>query len=130
MGYAMKINGSWRAVTPDMALMDDEIYSETLPEPTAEQIAAELLAALSAVVQAYIDQVARERAYNDGLHAATYAVSTVPTWRAEGLAFVSWRDSVWLATIAIMDDCKAGLRHIPSADELLGELPKISWPGS
>lgn len=38
MGYAIKPDGSWRAVTPEMALMDDEIYSETLPEPTLVQI--------------------------------------------------------------------------------------------
>ena len=129
MAYAIKPDGSWRAVTPEMALMDDEIYSEKLPEPTADQIAAELLAEMSRVVQAHIDQVARERAYNDGLHCATYANSTIPAWAAEGLAFVAWRDSVWIAAISIMDDCKLGLRDIPTPGELVAELPVMVWPG-
>jgi hypothetical protein len=90
--------------------------------------AQELLWTMQNVVQAHIDQVARERAYTDGLHAATYAVSTIPAWAAEGQAFVAWRDSVWIAAISIMDDCKAGLRDIPTPGELVAELPPITWP--
>lgn len=85
--------------------------------------------ALSAVIQAKIDQVARERDYTDGLHAATYASSTIPAWAAEGQAFVAWRDSVWVTAIGIMQACQQGERNIPTPAELLAELPVMVWPG-
>lgn len=113
---------------PDWELQPGESYSETLPEPSAEQLAAELLAEMTGLVQSHIDTVAKTRAYTDGLHAASYAASTIPSWAAEGQAFVAWRDRVWIAAISIMDDCKAGLRDIPGADDLLDELPEMEWP--
>jgi len=83
---------------------------------------------LSAVVQAHINQIARERDYTDGLHAATYASSTIPAWAAEGQAFVAWRDSVWVTAIGIMQACQQGERNIPTPAELLAELPVMVWP--
>jgi hypothetical protein len=56
MGYAIKPNGSWRAVTPEMALMDDETYAETLPEPTPEQIADEKRAVIQQAVRLLLEQ--------------------------------------------------------------------------
>lgn len=87
----------------------------------------DLMIIISNFVQAHIDQVARARAYTDGLHCATYASSTIPAWQAEGQAFVAWRDGVWVTAISIMDDCKQGLREIPTPGELVAELPEMRW---
>ena len=123
------INGdSWRAIEPNWALQPGEILSDTMPEMSAEQQAAKLLNEMKELVQAHIDQVAREMAYTDGLHAASYVASTIEAWAAEAQAFVAWRDSVWVAAISILYDCKSGLREIPSADDLLAELPAMEWP--
>ena len=40
MGYAVKFDGQFRSVTPEMALAAGETYSETLPEPQNEAQAA------------------------------------------------------------------------------------------
>lgn len=118
----------WVDVPPDTTMDDKWDGAQVVKFETPLPGPDELITNLSAVVQAHIDQVARSRAYTDGLHAATYANSTIPAWQAEGQAFVAWRDSVWIAAISIMDDCKAGLREIPTPDSLVSELPVMVWP--
>lgn len=128
MGYAVKINGSYRAVTAEMALADGETYTETLPEPTPEQAAKALIAEMERVVEAFLDGVAKERGYTR-LSIPGYVMSPNDQWAAEALAYVRWRDlQVWPKCYEIMAACEAGERGIPSPDELIAELPEISWP--
>jgi hypothetical protein len=95
-----------------------------VPEPTPEQIQAELTNA----VQRHLDSTARTRDYDGILSLASYAPSTVPKFAAEGLAGVAWRDAVWAYCWGVLADVGNGLRPIPTAAELVAELPAMSWP--
>jgi hypothetical protein len=84
--------------------------------------------ALVTVIDRHVEEVARDRDYNDAAALAGYAASTVPGWAAEAQAFVGWRDRVWLTAYAMLAEVEAGTRPIPSEAELLAALPDISWP--
>jgi hypothetical protein len=96
----------------------------TPPEPTPEQ----LQKTLTDAVQAHLDSTARTRGYDGILSLASYAPSTVPKFAAEGLAGVVWRDAVWAYCWGVLADVGSGLRPIPTAAELVAELPAMSWP--
>lgn len=109
-------------------------------EATPEQCAAALSALnafdpdipteadFAAAIQAHIDGTARAREYNDAVTCASYAASTIPAWRADGEAFVSWRDGVWAYAFEQLALVQAGQRTQPTIAELIAELPPIAWP--
>lgn len=94
------------------------------PPPTPEQVVANLTSA----VQAYLDTTARTRNYDGILSLCSYAASAHPKFGAEGLAGVAWRDAVWAACYSIMADVQAGTRAVPTAAQLLAEMPPMVWP--
>lgn len=94
------------------------------PSPSANEI----ITALTAVVQAHLDATARTRNYDGILSLCSYAASTSPKFGPEGLAGVAWRDAVWEACYAILEDVQAGSRSVPTANELMAELPAMVWP--
>lgn len=100
-----------------------EIPYTIVPRP-AEQIVANL----TNVVQAYLDATARQRNYDGILSLCSYAASAHPKFGPEGLAGVAWRDAVWASCYSILADVQAGQRTVPTADELMAELPAMAWP--
>ena len=82
---------------------------------------------LTAVVQEYMDKKAKERNYDNIASACSYANSTDTTFRAEGLACVAWRDACWRKCYEIQAAVIAGTRSIPTAEELITELPALVW---
>lgn len=95
------------------------------PSPTPEQINA----ALTASVQAHMDAQARALNYDDIKTAVTYADEpAVPKFQAEGLAFREWRSLCWAHCYAMLDAVNAGERDIPTAEELIVELPTLVLP--
>lgn len=98
---------------------------ETTPPPTVEQ----LVASLTAAVQAHIDARAAAAGYDNIYTACTYADEpSVPKFQAEGQALRAWRSWVWAKCHEIMADVQAGKREIPSADRLIAELPDPVLP--
>jgi hypothetical protein len=97
-----------------------------IPEPIPPT-EAEIIASLTTAVQAHLDSTARQRNYDGILSLCSYATSLDPVFKAEGQAGVEWRDACWRGSTQIMADVKAGLRDVPTADELLAELPGIGW---
>lgn len=95
-----------------------------MPSPTPEQI----ISALTAAVQTHLDATARTRNYDGILSLCSYAASTSPVFGPEGLAGVAWRDAVWASCYAILAEVQAGNRTVPTAAELLAELPAMVWP--
>ena len=87
-----------------------------------------VITAVQVAVQQRLDDFARTRNYDGILSAATYATSAVPKFAAEGQYAVQARDATWAACYTIMADVQAGMRAMPSVDDVLAELPALEWP--
>ena len=77
---------------------------------------------LSKAVQVMLDDSAKTRRYDDIVSECSYATST-GTFGAEAQITVEWRDEVWTYVAQVESDVMAGLRTMPTTDELLNELP-------
>jgi len=93
-----------------------------------EEFLASTKSRLTSVIQSTLDEKAKERNYDSILSLCTYATSTAVKFSDEGQAGVAWRDEVWAKGYTILDDVESGTRAIPTADELLAELPDFVWP--
>lgn len=87
--------------------------------------AAEVQKVLTAVVQGHLDQEAAKLGYDNCNSVCTYVDTGVQKFDDEGRAFRAWRSAVWARGYEILADVQAGLRAIPSAEELLAELPEL-----
>lgn len=95
------------------------------PPPTLEQIQRQCVDA----VQAHMDDAARALNYDDIKTAVTYADEpAVPKFQAEGQAFRAWRSLVWATCYQIMDEVLAEQRPVPTAAELIAQLPLLTLP--
>lgn len=80
-------------------------------------------------IQAHVDSTARARGYLDGTTCASYAGSSITAWDADATAFKAWRDAVWSYAYGELADVQAGTRTpAPSIDEIIAELPAMTWP--
>lgn len=89
----------------------------------AERARAAMLARLDEAVQSHIDRQAREHGYRDSFALASYAGSTVPKWAAEAMAFVAWRDGIWLSAHKV-----AASNETPEMEAFIAALPPVEWP--
>lgn len=99
-----------------------------------------LLAGYTAAVQAHLDAVALGRDYDDMKSCVTYAdADPAPTgnavidaltarFKADGVAARNWRSLVWATCYALLAEIRAETRPVPSVDELIAELPTLTWP--
>jgi hypothetical protein len=102
-----------------------EIEPLPIPPPTE----AEIIASLTAAVQARLDSEARTHNYDGILSLCSYATSLDPVFHAEGQAGVEWRDACWRMAYVIMAEVKTGTRPVPTSEELIAMLPEMVWPG-
>lgn len=104
---------------------------------TAEQIEADFFglfvdapgiqAALTKAVQEHMDTTVQTRGYDNINSACSYATSTDAVFLAEAQACVAWRDKVWRYCYNTLAQVLAGERDIPTAEELIAELPELVW---
>lgn len=95
------------------------------PPPTPDQIKAALVAA----VQAHLNATAAAYGYDNIYTACTYADEpSVALFQAEGQALRAWRSLVWAHCHQVMADVMAEKRAVPSAEELIAELPALVMP--
>ena len=113
-------DGTWREIT--------EAEAAELQKPTPEEQQAALLSSFTTAIQAHLDTFARTRNYDGIMSAATYATSTVPKFKAEGQYAVEARDATWNKGYEIMGAVMAGERPMPTWEEILTELPALTWP--
>ena len=101
-------------------IVGSNIASENLSEEEIQKM-------LTNAVQKHMDTTVQARGYDNIHTACTYANSTDESFRAEGIACVAWRDSVWRTCYNILAEVKAGNRSIPTVVELIAELPVLEW---
>jgi hypothetical protein len=103
---------------------------QVVPLTTAEQveIVRQVSVELGQAVKAHLNATVLARDYDSIVSACTYATSSVPSYQADGQACVNWRDAVWPAVYTILAEVQAGNRAIPTAEELIAELPELVWP--
>lgn len=102
----------------------ETIRQESAPEKTIEQIIEEYQAA----VQQRLDDFAQTRNYNGILSACTYATSLVERFKIEGQYCVNARDTTWAKCYEILDAVINNSRPMPTLEQLMSELPVLSWP--
>lgn len=93
------------------------------PVKTPEQIIAELETA----VQEHLNASAKARGYDDIKSAAIRAGYPGP-FHDEGIAYATWMDSCWAHCYQVMAAVQSGTRAIPTAEELVAELPLLVLP--
>lgn len=106
--------------------------------PTNEQFHAAAAASLkqkqmkeySRALQNHIDNVAREKDYENGFTCATYVNSSNPQWQAEAQTFVTWRDLCWEYALDIYEQVENELIQPPALEDFIANLPAIDWPPS
>lgn len=91
------------------------------PAPTPEQIRS----ALESAVDAFMDSEAQKLGYADIAHAVTYAGDEDPIFAAEGDAFKKWRSKCYRYCYDQIARFENGERGIPTAEELISELPEL-----
>ena len=102
------------------------IAAGNTPQPY-EPDPVDVLVSYEAAIEARLDQFAQSRGYRHGDRLASYTGSKNATWAAEADRFIALRDQTWTKFIAISDDIKAGKRPMPTLDEILAELPALTW---
>ena len=89
---------------------------------TPEQVIKRLESSLDR----HLDAVANSYRYESIRTMVTYATSDHQTFGPEGRAAVKFRDAVYAYGIQVSEDVLAGLRPIPTEEELLAGVPLIT----
>lgn len=103
--------------------------------PTNEQFHAAANSALkqnkireySRALQNYIDNIAREKNYENGFTCATYVNSTNEAWKQEAQTFVAWRDACWLYAYNVYNQVENGIIPAPTLESFLSDIPAFNW---
>lgn len=100
------------------------------PEPTQEEVEAQLQKQMTDAVQYALDAFAQTRGYDGIMSACSYANSTDTQFKLEAEYCIQLRDTTWRMGYAILGEVKAGTRPVPTVEELIAELPvgSAQWP--
>ena len=98
----------------------------TAPEPKPKTD-DEIINDLTTDLENHYDTVAQEKRYDNRYTCALRAGYSGP-FQAEGQAFAVWMDTCNAHGYQIIADVLDGKRTIPTATELVAELPVITWP--
>lgn len=88
---------------------------------------------LEAAIDDYIDSVAAAKGYGkvyrDGAtEACMKYASFTNKYQAEAITFGNWIVAVWDVVYQVQADVLANLRPVPTAEQLISELPTMVWP--
>lgn len=104
-----------------------DAWAAAAPPPPAPPAPEDVRAGLVRAVQIHLDATARSRGYDSILSACSYAGAPNP-YRAEGEAYLAWRGAVWAHGYQVLRDVQANSRPVPTAAELIAELPALVLP--
>ena len=102
-----------------------DAQARTAADNTPDKIRDRLVVA----VQTHLDATAAGHGYDNIYTACTYADEpAVPLFQGEGQALRAWRSRAWAHCHQVMADVMAQQRTVPSAAELIAELPPLVMP--
>jgi hypothetical protein len=110
-------------IRPDSRYFDaveNEDGSLTVTPKPAEKV----IAYLQSLVQNHLDAAAQAKRYDNIRSAALRAAYPGP-FHDEGVAFATWMDACWAHCFEALAAVQAGTRSMPTADELIAELPAL-----
>jgi hypothetical protein len=79
-------------------------------------------------IDAHVEDTARQRGYTSAAHIASYVTSTITQWAAEAMAFVTWRDAIWVYALTRLDGLQGTAASYPPPQAFLADAPDIDWP--
>lgn len=105
------------------------VYWNGTPEEEQAYLADpdRIVAELTAALESHYDSKAKERRYDNRITCALRAGYAGP-FQAEGQSFAIWMDTCNAYAYSVMNECLTGARTIPTAQELVSELPVFVWP--
>lgn len=86
----------------------------------------EVIDKFSDLVQECLDSKARDLNYDSCLSVCSYINSGSPKFDAEGEAFRKWRTACWTKCYELVAEVQEGKREIPTEEELIALLPKLT----
>ena len=108
--------------------LEDGTRKFTIKEPTKTNITVEeIIQEIKDRVQRLLDDTARQRNYDTGISLASYANSTIDSFKQEALSFIEWRDTVWDTCYHYLDLYKAGEYEFTTVSDFLSLLPTFNW---
>ena len=105
--------------------ISQEAPSKRVMNPKQQK--AKIKATLLKAVDDYMDKTVRERGYDNIAKCVTYEGDIDPIFNREGTAAKQWRSKVYRKCYDVLVDVEAGLRDVPTVEELIAELPVLTW---
>lgn len=93
-----------------------------------DMIRATILSKIDSAIEGYIQQQVRDLGGYVSVErlVSVYSNSPNPLWKSHALAVPNWVTAIWTKADQILSDVENGSRSIPTIEELLKELPKIT----
>src|SRR5574344_191548 len=88
-------------------------------QPTNEEIIKEI----KNRVQRLLKDTVKQKDYDSAESLASYANSTVDSFKQDALSFIKWRDTLWLTCYHYLDLYKAGEYEFTTVSDFLSLLP-------
>ena len=93
-----------------------------IPPLTPEQLLQQASLEINNAIQNHLDSKAQEFRYDNMMSARSYTGYTNP-FQAEAQELAVWASECWVTAGQIEADVLSGTRPMPTADEVLAELP-------
>lgn len=118
----VQVQGVWTQQWSLVDLTPAELNSRQLEQRASVQ--HEVIAR----VQERLDTFAQTRSYDNIVSLASYATSKNVKRQTEGQYGVDARDAHWDKVYEIEAEVLAGTRTLPTADQVMAEMPALVWP--
>lgn len=114
-----RIAGSTYTVEADKVVKTYEVV-----EIPVEEIVAKAKDSMEQAIQTHINTTVTSKGYDNENSIAKYLVDTNPFYD-ECKAISLWIGSVWIKAFSIQQEVEAGTREMPTAEEVIAELPAL-----
>ena len=121
----LRPNAKWVLRDGKLEWLDDVQTEPTQAEIDIKIAELELLEQANSInksIQNHLDTKAQEFRYDNMMSARSYTGYT-NAFQAEAQALATWASECWVVAGEIEADVQAGVRDMPTVDEVLAELP-------